>query len=111
MCKERKSFLQIILPGSALIPRNYDLLQVVFNLPIPKQHHGGLLGKNGKRLQELEASTATKISIPKSNENSEQVNERTSIVWMVLVSCAMYELILFSVQIKANLRLTFFENI
>ncbi len=40
---------------------------------IPKEHHRFILGKGGQRLQELEAATATKISIPKANEASDKI--------------------------------------
>lgn len=42
-------------------------------IPVPKDHHKFILGKGGARLQELEAKTATKISIPKAAESSDQV--------------------------------------
>jgi len=41
---------------------------------IPKEHHRFILGKGGERLQRLESETATKISLPKANED---VNEIT----------------------------------
>lgn len=40
---------------------------------IPKVHHRFLLGKSGSRLRDLELSTATKISIPRPDENSDTV--------------------------------------
>lgn len=39
-------------------------------LSIPKEHHRFILGKGGERLQKLETDTATKISIPKANEDT-----------------------------------------
>ncbi|XP_055958186.1 vigilin [Patella vulgata] len=40
---------------------------------IPKEHHRYILGKSGKKLQELELSTATKINIPRPDENSDSI--------------------------------------
>jgi len=41
---------------------------------IPKEHHRFLLGKGGAKLQELERNTATKIIIPKVNEDNASVS-------------------------------------
>jgi len=41
---------------------------------IPKEHHRFLLGKGGAKLQELERNTATKITIPKVNEDNASVS-------------------------------------
>ncbi|KAA0725212.1 Vigilin High density lipoprotein-binding protein [Triplophysa tibetana] len=35
---------------------------------IPKEHHRFVIGKNGEKLQELELKTATKITIPRSDD-------------------------------------------
>lgn len=40
---------------------------------IPKEHHRFLLGKGGSKLQELERQTATKITIPKTQDTSDGV--------------------------------------
>lgn len=40
---------------------------------IPKDHHRFLLGRNGKKLQDLELATQTKISIPRVDSNSNEV--------------------------------------
>lgn len=40
---------------------------------IPKEHHRFILGKKGKKLQELESVTATKIQIPNANDNSDEI--------------------------------------
>lgn len=40
---------------------------------IPKEHHRFILGPKGKRLADLELKTATKITIPRTEENSELV--------------------------------------
>lgn len=42
-------------------------------LHIPKEHHRFILGLKGKKLNELELQTATKIAIPRPNENSDMV--------------------------------------
>jgi len=47
--------------------------QAHMNVNIPKEHHRHLLGKGGAKLQELEKVTATKITIPKTNDNSDTV--------------------------------------
>ena len=40
---------------------------------IPKEHHRFILGKGGERLQRLESETATKISLPKANEDGSEI--------------------------------------
>jgi len=40
---------------------------------IPKEHHRFILGIKGKKLNELELQTATKIAIPRPNENSDMI--------------------------------------
>lgn len=47
--------------------------QAIITIPIPKEHHRVILGKNGKRLAELEQSTNTKIMVPRSEENSDLI--------------------------------------
>jgi len=47
--------------------------QAVVHITIPKDHHRYILGKGGARLQDLEKKTATKISIPKPNDSSDQI--------------------------------------
>ncbi|KAK7086534.1 hypothetical protein SK128_008145 [Halocaridina rubra] len=42
-------------------------------IKIPKEHHRFILGKKGKKLQELESITATKIQIPNANDNSDEI--------------------------------------
>jgi len=42
-------------------------------MSIPKEHHRHLLGKGGVKLQEMEKNTATKITIPKSADNSDVI--------------------------------------
>jgi len=43
------------------------------SVTIPKEHHRHILGKGGLKLQDLEKNTATKISIPKTVDASDQV--------------------------------------
>ncbi|XP_015598207.1 vigilin [Cephus cinctus] len=38
---------------------------------IPKDHHGWILGRQGQRLKDLEANTATKINVPSFHEQSD----------------------------------------
>ncbi|XP_074655321.1 vigilin-like [Tubulanus polymorphus] len=40
---------------------------------IPKEHHRFILGKNGKKRQELENNTATKIMIPRQDEKDDVI--------------------------------------
>lgn len=42
-------------------------------ISIPKEHHRFILGKNVKKLQDLEKNTATRIHFPQSEENSDSV--------------------------------------
>lgn len=42
-------------------------------ISIPRDHHRWILGKKGDKLRELEKSTATKISIPSINEDSDVI--------------------------------------
>uniref|UniRef100_A0A1E1X8G5 Putative vigilin n=1 Tax=Amblyomma aureolatum TaxID=187763 RepID=A0A1E1X8G5_9ACAR len=41
------------------------------NIQIPKEHHRFILGKNGKKLAELEQNTATKITVPRTDDPSD----------------------------------------
>ncbi|XP_042900399.1 vigilin [Parasteatoda tepidariorum] len=47
--------------------------QASISIPIPKEHHRFVLGKSGKRLGELELSTATKISVPRPDDDSDLI--------------------------------------
>jgi rRNA processing protein Krr1/Pno1 len=40
---------------------------------IPREHHRFLIGPKGKKLAELELQTQTKITIPRTEENTDQV--------------------------------------
>lgn len=43
------------------------------SIQIPKEHHKWILGRKGERLRDLEKQTATKISVPNMNEDSDVV--------------------------------------
>ena len=47
--------------------------QANMTINIPKEHHRHLLGKGGLKLQDMEKNTATKITIPKSSDNSDVI--------------------------------------
>lgn len=47
--------------------------QATVHVKVPKEHHRFLLGPKGKRLNDLELTTATKITIPRTDENSDNV--------------------------------------
>jgi polyribonucleotide nucleotidyltransferase len=49
------------------------MTQATVTIAIPKDHHRHILGKGGVKLQDLEKNTATKINIPKTADNSDQV--------------------------------------
>ena len=58
------------------IKKNFHFLpktQAVMSISIPKDHHRYILGKGGAKLQDLEKRTATKITIPKTNETNDVV--------------------------------------
>jgi len=40
---------------------------------IPKEHHRFVLGPKGKKLNELELVTATKITVPRPNDSSPDI--------------------------------------
>lgn len=48
-------------------------MQASVAIAIPKEHHRYILGPKGRRLAELELSTATKISIPRQEENDNNI--------------------------------------
>ncbi|XP_037827229.1 vigilin [Lucilia sericata] len=52
----------------------YFSAQASRSISIPKEHHRVILGKAGKRLRDLEQLTATKITIPSQNEDSDIIN-------------------------------------
>merc|ERR1719361_1049380 len=47
--------------------------QASHSIAVPKDHHRYILGRGGTKLQELEQKTATKISLPKANDNSDKI--------------------------------------
>merc|ERR1712223_953606 len=47
--------------------------QASHSIAVPKDHHRYILGRGGSKLQELEQKTATKISSPKANDNSDKI--------------------------------------
>ncbi|XP_025081209.1 vigilin-like [Pomacea canaliculata] len=47
--------------------------QASITIKIPREHHRFILGKSGKKLQELELTTATKITIPRPEENTDSI--------------------------------------
>ena len=47
--------------------------QASASLPIPKDHHRFILGKNGKKLEALEQNTGTKIYMPRQNDVSDEI--------------------------------------
>ncbi|KAK3104810.1 hypothetical protein FSP39_010756 [Pinctada imbricata] len=47
--------------------------QANITLRIPREHHRFLLGPKGKRLHQLELDTATKITIPRPDENQDAI--------------------------------------
>jgi len=42
-------------------------------IKIPKEHHRFILGSKGKRLSDLELLTATKISVPRQDDPSDEI--------------------------------------
>ncbi|XP_076803941.1 vigilin-like isoform X2 [Clavelina lepadiformis] len=48
--------------------------QARITINIPKDHHRVILGKSGSRLQKLELETATKINIPRSEDQNTAIN-------------------------------------
>ncbi|CAG0913810.1 unnamed protein product [Notodromas monacha] len=53
--------------------QNSFQMQLSQTLKIPKEHHRYIIGNSGKKLQELEKMTATKISIPKQEDKSNEI--------------------------------------
>ena len=45
----------------------------MYEIKIPKEHHGYVLGKQGAKLKQIEQCTNTKISIPKPDNNSDVI--------------------------------------
>lgn len=51
----------------------YFNAQAQHKIHIPQDHHRLILGRSGLRLKELEKATATKITIPRQNEESDVI--------------------------------------
>ncbi len=72
------TFLLTGRPDSVLKAKRDVLIafqtQATVTIAVPKEHHRHILGKGGVKLQELEKNTATKITIPKPTDNSDQVS-------------------------------------
>lgn len=49
------------------------LTKAQHKIRIPQEHHRLILGKAGQRLKDLEKATATKITIPRQNEESDLI--------------------------------------
>jgi hypothetical protein len=49
----------------------FSLLQSSGSIRIPKEHHRFILGPRAAKLAELELATATKITIPRTNDLSD----------------------------------------
>lgn len=62
-----------VLDAKRRILSNFQT-QASKTIAIPKDHHKNILGKAGVRLQELQKMTATKISIPNINDQSEEIS-------------------------------------
>lgn len=75
----------MLMPGAGIISRKVVaavvfiilspsfMLQANMTIRIPREHHRFILGKSGKKLQDLEMMTSTKITIPRAEENSETI--------------------------------------
>lgn len=63
---------EAVLKARRLIVKELQT-QASIAIPIPKEHHRFILGKSGKKLADLELSTATKITVPRPDENSDLI--------------------------------------
>jgi polyribonucleotide nucleotidyltransferase len=80
MSSSKDKSLTFLLTGKpdAVLRAKRDVLvafqtQANMTINIPKEHHRHLLGKGGLKLQDMEKNTATKITIPKSGDNSDVI--------------------------------------
>jgi len=80
MSSSRDQTLTFLITGpeSAYLKAKAELTaafqtQTKQTLSIPKEHHRFILGKGGERLQRIEADTATKINMPKANEDTTEI--------------------------------------
>jgi len=76
----KDSSLSFLISGKHdAVPKAKKLLLEKFTaqntrtIKVPKEHHKIILGKKGKRLQDLEAMTSTKITVPGVNDSSELI--------------------------------------
>lgn len=77
MSNSRDQSLTFLITGkqSAVLEAKRAILaafqtQAQVQVSIPKEHHRFILGKQGANLNELETQTATKITVPRTNEDS-----------------------------------------
>jgi len=73
VCPLSKILSYIVFPLCGLGICSLSLFQASNTVRIPREHHRFILGQKGKKLQDLELATATKISIPRADESSEQI--------------------------------------
>ncbi|XP_077998393.1 vigilin-like [Glandiceps talaboti] len=78
MSKDQSLTIMVTGKNDAVMQARRELIsklqtQANVSLPIPKEHHRFLLGKGGSKLRDLEMSTATKIHVPRSEDNSDQI--------------------------------------
>ena len=59
----------------SILKITFCMLQASISLVIPREYHRFILGKSGKRLQELELATATKVYLPRPDDKSANPNE------------------------------------
>jgi predicted PilT family ATPase len=80
MTQTKDKGLTIIVTGrqASVATARRDLLtklqtQAHFDLKIPKEHHRFVIGRQGEKLKTIELQTATKISVPRSEDLSDMV--------------------------------------
>jgi len=80
MSQAKDRSLTILVSGkpSAVVQARREILtklqtQAHYDLRIPKEHHRFIIGREGAKLHSIEMSTATKISVPRSDDPSEVV--------------------------------------
>jgi predicted PilT family ATPase len=80
MTQTKDKGLTIIVTGrqTSVATARRDLLiklqtQAHFDLKIPKEHHRFVIGRQGEKLKTIELQTATKISVPRSEDQSDIV--------------------------------------
>ncbi|XP_070561985.1 vigilin-like [Ptychodera flava] len=78
MSKDQSLTIMVTGKADAVMQSRRELIsklqtQANVSLPIPKEHHRFLLGKGGSKLKELELNTSTKINVPRTEDNSDQI--------------------------------------